>query len=101
MDFNIIYENDKYHNVFVIKEKDDKFIDDLEIHYIELDKFNKKDIEELSDLEEWLLFLHECNPSGDDKILEKLKVEKEEIKMAVEIMDKLGADEKRIPGIFS
>ena len=96
LDFNIIYENDKYHNVFVIKEKDDnfKFIDDLEIHYIELDKFNKKDIEELSDLEEWLLFLRECNPSGDDKILEKLKVEKEEIKMAVEIMDKLSADEK-------
>lgn len=66
----------------------------MEIHYIELDKFNKRDIEELSDLEEWLLFLRECNPSGDDEILEKLKVEKEEIKMAVEIMDKLSADEK-------
>lgn len=96
LDFKIIDENDKYHNVFVIKEKDDnfKFIDDLEIHYIELEKFKKEDIEGLSDLEEWLIFLRECNPSGDKRILEKLKVEKEEIKMAAEIIDKLSADEK-------
>lgn len=96
LDFKIIDENDKYHNVFVIKEKDDnfKFIDDLEIHYIELEKFKKEDIGGLSDLEEWLIFLRECNPSGDKRILEKLKVEKEEIKMAAEIIDKLSADEK-------
>ena len=80
----------------MIKEKEDnfKFIDDLEIHYIELAKFNKQDINNLNDLEEWLLFLRECNKNGDEKILEKLKIEKEEIKMAVEIMNKLSADEK-------
>ncbi|MDU4802422.1 MAG: Rpn family recombination-promoting nuclease/putative transposase [Clostridium butyricum] len=96
LDFKLIDENNKYHNVFMIKEKEDnfKFIDDLEIHYIELAKFNKQDINNLNDLEEWLLFLRECNKNGDEKILEKLKIEKEEIKMAVEIMNKLSADEK-------
>ena len=38
--------------------------------------------------------MRECNKSGDQSILEKLKIEKEEIKMAAEIMDELTADEK-------
>ncbi|ETI89743.1 MAG: hypothetical protein Q607_CBUC00131G0001, partial [Clostridium butyricum DORA_1] len=60
LDFNLIKENEKFHNVFTIKEKDDNFvfIEDLEIHYIELNKFKfNKDIDSLNDLEEWLLFL--------------------------------------------
>lgn len=96
LDFNLIKENDKYHNVFVIKEKDDNFvfIEDLEIHYIELNKFNfDKDINSLNDLEEWLVFLKECGPNGDEEVIEKLSVKKEEIGVAVEIMNKLSADE--------
>ncbi|MGL5087041.1 MAG: Rpn family recombination-promoting nuclease/putative transposase [Clostridium sp.] len=96
LDFNIITENDKYHNVFVIKEKDDNFIfiEDLEIHYIELDKFKcSKDINSLNDLEEWITFLKECKPNGDIKVISELSKNKEEIGVAVRIMEKLSADE--------
>ncbi|MEG0671977.1 Rpn family recombination-promoting nuclease/putative transposase [Clostridium sp.] len=96
LDFNLITENNKFHNVFVIKERDDNFtfIEDLQIHYIELNKFeNKKDIDTLSDLEEWLTFFKECNSQGDLNIIRKLSNQKEEIGVAVEIMKKLSADE--------
>lgn len=96
LDFNLIKENEKFHNIFIIKEKDDNFvfIEDLEIHYIELNKFKfNKDIDSLNDLEEWLLFLKECGPSGNEEVIKKLKEKKEEIGVAVEIMNKLSADE--------
>ena len=96
LNFNIIEENDKYHNVFVIKEREDNtlFLEDLEIHYIELDKFKvDKDVNELNDLEEWIVFLKECNEKHDSDIIEKLSSRKEEIDMAVKIMNKLSADE--------
>ena len=96
VNFNIIEENDKYHNVFVIKEREENtlFLEDLEIHYIELEKFNvEKDINELNDLEEWIVFLKECNEKHDCEIIEKLSSRKEEIEMAVKIMNKLSADE--------
>ena len=96
LDFNVIEENDKYHNVFVIKEKDDNtlFLEDLEIHYIELKKFKEdKDINELNDLEEWVTFFKECNEDYDAEIINKLSKRKEEIGVAVELMKELSASE--------
>lgn len=96
LNFNIITENEKYHNVFVIKERDDNFlfIDDLEIHYIELDKFKvNKEVDSLNDLEEWITFLKECKPNGDIKVISELSKNKNEIGVAVKIMEKLSADE--------
>lgn len=53
----------------------------------------EKDINELNDLEEWIVFLKECNEKHDCEIIEKLSSRKEEIEMAVKIMNKLSADE--------
>jgi exopolyphosphatase/pppGpp-phosphohydrolase len=39
------------------------------------------------------MFLKECGPSGDEKLIEKLSEKKEEIGVAVKIMNKLSADE--------
>lgn len=96
LDFNLISENNKFHNVFVIKEREDNFlfIGDLEIHYIELNKFKTNDnLDNLNDLEEWITFLKECSPAGDVELIEKLSKRKEEIGEAMEIMNKLSADE--------
>ncbi|MGL4772439.1 MAG: Rpn family recombination-promoting nuclease/putative transposase [Clostridium sp.] len=95
LDFNLINENNKYHNVFGIKEREDNFnfIEDLEIHYIELGKFEPKEIENLSDIEEWITFLRECSPDGDLKVAWELSKKKEEIGAAMAIMEKLSADE--------
>lgn len=96
LDFNIINENNKYHNVFVIKEREDNtlFVEDLEIHYIELSKFKaSKKVEEFTELEEWIAFLRECSQDGDVEIIEKLSKRKEEISVAMEIMNKLSASE--------
>ena len=96
LDFNIINENDKYHNVFAIKEREDNtlFIEDLEIHYIELTKFKTdKNLEEFTELEEWITFLKECSNDGDINVIEKLSKKKEEISVAMEIMNKLSASE--------
>ncbi|SHK25338.1 conserved hypothetical protein (putative transposase or invertase) [Hathewaya proteolytica DSM 3090] len=96
LDFNLIKENNKFHNVFLVKERDDNFAftEDLEIHYLELNKFeHNKNISELNDLEGWVTFLKECEPNGDTNILTKLSKNKEEIGVAVDIMNKLSADE--------
>ena len=96
MDFNIIEENDKYHNIFVIKEKENNtlFLEDLEIHYIELGKYKEnKNIDEMNDLEEWVTFLKECNEDYDSDIIEKLSMRKEEIGVAIELMKELSASE--------
>ena len=96
MDFNIIEENNNYHNVFVIKERENNtlFLEDLEIHYIELKKYKEnKNIDELNDLEEWVTFLKECNEDYDTNIIEELSKRKEEIGVAVEIMKELSASE--------
>ena len=44
MDFNIIDETKRYHTIYNIKEETEgfKLTDDLEIHYIELKKFEKQ-----------------------------------------------------------
>ena len=96
LDFDIINESKKYHNVFVIKEREDNtlFIEDLEVHYIELTKFKTdKNLDEFTELEEWITFLKECSREGDTKIIEGLSKKKEEISVAMEIMNKLSASE--------
>ena len=97
LDFNIIEENNKYHNVFVIKERDENtlFIEDLEIHYIELRKFNiKKAVKEFTDLEEWVAFLKECSEGEDSILINELTKNKEEISVAMGIIEELSASEK-------
>jgi predicted transposase/invertase (TIGR01784 family) len=96
VNFDLVKESKKYHSIFKIKEKDENYIftDDLELHYIELCKFNTPtDLNELNDLEEWITFLKECGNNNSDEIIEELCSRKEEIKVATKIIRELSADE--------
>lgn len=96
VNFDLIKESKKYHSIFKIKEKDENYIfsDDLELHYIELCKFNTPiNLNELNDLEEWITFLKECGNENSDEIIEELCNRKEEIKVATKMIRELSADE--------
>lgn len=96
VNFDLIKESNKYHSIFKIKEKDDNYIftDDLELHYIELGKFNTPaDLNELNDLEEWITFLKECGNDNSEEIIEQLCNKKEAINVATKMVRELSADE--------
>ncbi len=93
MGFDIIYETKRYHTEYKILEKEGKYqlIDDLEIHYIELKKFNiDKDPEKMEAIELWLNFIKKA---GKEDIKEIIK-RKEELKIAMEMLRKISADER-------
>ncbi len=92
MDFDIIEETKRYHTEYKIFEKEEKFqlIDDLEIHYIELKKFKTdKAPKNMEDIELWLNFIKKA---GKEDIKELIK-RKEELKIAMERLEKISADE--------
>lgn len=96
MNFNLINETDKYHTVFKIIEEEEKFllIDDLEIHYIELKKFNDmKNIDEMNEIERWITFIKHAGREGKEHVIDKLTERSENIKMAEKMLEKISADE--------
>ncbi|MDD2482340.1 MAG: Rpn family recombination-promoting nuclease/putative transposase [Lutispora sp.] len=93
MDFDIIKETDRYHTEYKILEKIERFplIDDLEIHYIELQKFQpKKDVEEMEAIELWLSFIKKAGKEEIGKLIKR----KEELSIAMEMLKKISADEE-------
>ncbi len=77
-----------------IKEKYE-YIDDLELHYIELPKFReKKTINELDMLEKWILFIKETGMKGKEKKMEELIESEEVLKMAAQKIKELSKDEQ-------
>jgi predicted transposase/invertase (TIGR01784 family) len=58
-----IFDVNKFHTAFHIIEDESglKLIDDLEIHFIEMSKFVRREINMNAKLEEWLLFLADPN----------------------------------------
>lgn len=93
MDFDIIKETKKYHTKYSILEVEEKFplVDDLEIHYIELQKFQPdKDPEEMKAIELWLSFMKKAGKEEIKKIIKR----KEELGIAMEMLKKISADEK-------
>lgn len=96
LNFNIdkLKQIERYHTVFEVKERYEnlKLIDDLEMHYVELKKMPMiKNTKDLDNLSKWTLFLNDA--TQEEKILEELEEESEEIAMAVEILKKVSADE--------
>lgn len=66
----------------------------MQIHYIELPKFNdNKDVELMSDLEEWITFIKDYGKDDKKEIIEIIANRKESIHMAKELADKLSQDE--------
>src|SRR5699024_7905677 len=85
MDFNIIDETERYHTEYKILEKKELFplIDDLAIHYIELNKFDaEKNVEHMEAVEMWLTFLKKTGDPESKDILNRLIERSEKIKMA-------------------
>ena len=87
LDFNYIDEED-FHNVYkVFNEKSKKeFSNIFEMHFVELNKFNKDYSSLTSTLDRWIAFLNMAYEIDVNKIPEELAVDKE-IKKALEKLD--------------
>ncbi|MFT8315949.1 MAG: Rpn family recombination-promoting nuclease/putative transposase [Clostridium sp.] len=87
LDFNYIDEED-FHNVYkVFNEKSKKeFSNIFEMHFIELNKFNKDYSSLTSTLDRWVTFLNRAYEIDVNKIPEELAVDKE-IRKALEKLD--------------
>ncbi len=98
------YQRNSYHSIAHMKfekTKDNKFVDmgyqkeeeiatkDLEMHFIEIPKFIKKNPEAKTKLEQWLWLI-----AGREEKLEMAKKENKEIKKAMDIIDEMSMDEK-------
>ena len=98
------YQRNSYRSVAHMKfekTKENEFIDmgyqredeiatqDLEMHFIEIPKFVKKNPEANTKLEQWLWLI-----AGREEKLEMAKKENKEIKKAIEIIDEMSMDEK-------
>lgn len=96
LDFDLIYETDKYHTVFRIKETEDNFelLDDLEIHYLEVKKFFE-DTEYKTELERWIIFMKAAGDEKKESLIERIRSESEVIDMAVKKLEVLSQDEKQ------
>ncbi|MBW4081311.1 Rpn family recombination-promoting nuclease/putative transposase [Paenibacillus sp. S150] len=96
LNVDLIEETSRYHTKYQILETEEQFtlVDDLEIHYIELKKFNPgKDIESMEAIELWLTFMKNAGKENVDELLNKLGSRKEELRMAKEMLGKISADE--------
>lgn len=98
------YKRNSYHSIAHMKfekTKENAFIDlgyqnedeiatqDLEMHFIEIPKFVKKNPEANTKLEQWLWLI-----AGREEKLEMAKKENKEIKKAMDIIDEMSMDEK-------
>jgi predicted transposase/invertase (TIGR01784 family) len=87
LDFNYIDEED-FHNVYkVYNEKSKKeFSNIFEMHFVELNKFNKDYSNLTSTLDRWVTFLNRAYEIDVNKIPEELAIDKE-VKKALEKLD--------------
>jgi len=85
-------EEENYHNIYKIINLESKkeFIDHLEIHFIELEKYNEK----FSNmLDRWVNFLKKSEKYNEEKLPNELE-EVETIKKAVELLDKMSLNKE-------
>ncbi len=98
------YKRNSYHNIAHMKfeetkkneyvemgyKKEDKIASKgIELHFIEIPKFEKKNPEAKTKLEKWLWLI-----AGREDKLEMAKEEDKEIKKTIEIIDQMSMDEK-------
>jgi predicted transposase/invertase (TIGR01784 family) len=84
LNFNFI-AIEEFHTEFHIREDKSniKLTDDLEIHFIEMNKFEKTELRKDDKLTEWLLFLKDPGNKEMEVIMEK----EEKIKKAMTVLD--------------
>ena len=91
LNYNML-NNDRYHNHYLFKEHETNEVltDLMQIHIIELPKFNKKPSEIDNELESWVEFLKE--PSAE--VVEMLSKKVPEIIDAFEVLKVVSSDEE-------
>ena len=101
LDFIYLEENDRYHNAYVLKEKEtnERLTDLAEIHFVELPKLDEDEFKSIEDIEAkgkkddlvpWALFLK--NPQSE--VMKMLEERIEELKEAAERLEVLSHDEE-------
>ena len=94
LDFNYLKEED-FHNVYKIynEKTQGEFSDLFEMHFIELNKFNKDYKDLKTALEKWVSFLNRAYEIDKDKIPKELE-DDENIKKAIEKLDIMYLDKE-------
>ena len=88
-DYKMIKENDKYHNVYTLRDKDgNEFTNLVEINTLELPKLPNND--DNSDLWNWMKFLK----SQNEEEFKMVETKSKELKKAVCVLRELSQDEK-------
>ena len=88
-DYKIIKENEKYHNVYTLRNKDcEEFTNLIEINTLELPKLPSED--DKSDLWNWMKFLK----SEKEEEFKMVETKNEEVKKAVVILRRLSESEE-------
>ncbi|MCK8816769.1 Rpn family recombination-promoting nuclease/putative transposase [Natroniella sulfidigena] len=101
LNFNYLKMNERYHNTYILKEKEtNEILTNLqEIHFIELPKLNEEQFEDIGKIESkrkednlipWVLFLK--NP--DSEVIKMLEERIEELQEAAEVLEVLSHDEE-------
>lgn len=95
LDFTLIKESDKMHNVYRFKEiyQNNELTDLLEVHFIELPKFHITNADQLSPVEKWVCFFKYAGDTSKEEIIKSIICEKEGIRLAYESLIKVSADE--------
>ncbi|PRX30360.1 putative transposase/invertase (TIGR01784 family) [Orenia metallireducens] len=90
LNFNCLEEDD-YHNIYQLlnRESKEELIDHLEIHFIELEKYNKDLSEVQTALDRWTEFLKRADKYDKDKIPTQL-AELASIEKAIKVLDTIG-----------
>jgi predicted transposase/invertase (TIGR01784 family) len=85
-------KSEEFHTEFHIREdrSNIKLTDDLEIHFIEMNKFQRTEFRRNDKLAEWLLFLKDPNNKKLEEIMEK----EEKIKKAMTVLDYISQTDK-------
>ena len=91
LDFDYI-DTVKYHSWYQLYEAEEqnKLTDILEIHFVELNKFNKANKEYNDKLQKWLQFI--INPCSEE--VQSIMVKDHEIKEAMDILSQISGDEE-------
>ena len=91
LDFDYI-DTIKYHSWYHLYEAEEqnKLTDILEIHFVELNKFNKANKEYNDKLQKWLQFI--INPCSEE--VQSIMVKDHEIKEAMDILSQISGDEE-------
>ena len=102
LNFTSILGTDEYHNIFQIKEKnkDISYFQDLELHTIELKKFNSDNDEKLSDLvkkiksslDMWMAFLTRNDLLKPNELPKEISTD--ELNKALTVLDVMNLTEK-------